>query len=147
MRKTVPVTERSGSGLDVALARIGDRWSLLVVSALFGGPLRFNQLQEALGGIATNVLSQRLKRLEGLGVVVAVPYSRRPPRYAYDLTASGHDLAGAVRLLGQWGADHSDGAEIAPLHGACGTPLEARWYCPTCGRVVGDDEPDEPAFI
>jgi DNA-binding HxlR family transcriptional regulator len=141
--------EQAGAdeGLDAALTRIGDRWSLLVVSALFAGPHRFNQLQEELGGIATNVLSQRLKNLEALGVVVATPYSTRPPRYAYELTASGHELAGAVRLLTEWGAARSGGATQAPLHGECGTSLEARWYCPTCSRTVADDEPDDAVFI
>jgi DNA-binding HxlR family transcriptional regulator len=147
MGKTGVVQAGSDDGLDAALTRIGDRWSLLVVSALFGGPLRFNQLQEMLGGIATNVLTQRLRNLEGLGVVVATPYSSRPPRYAYDLTASGHELAGAVRLLTEWGAAHTGGATRAPLHGECGTPLEARWYCPTCSRTVADDEPDDAVFI
>ncbi len=137
----------SEEGLEAALTRIGDRWSLLVVSALFGGALRFNQLQEMLGGIATNVLTQRLRNLEGLGVVVATPYSSRPPRYAYDLTASGHELAGAVRLLTEWGSARSGGPSGAPLHGECGTPLEARWYCPTCSRTVADDESDDAVFI
>jgi DNA-binding HxlR family transcriptional regulator len=137
----------SGEGLEAALQRIGDRWSLLVVSALIAGPLRFNQLQEALGGIATNVLAQRLRNLEGLGVVVATPYSERPPRYAYDLTASGHELAGAIRLLAEWGAARSGAGGAALLHGECGTPLEARWYCPTCSRSVADDEPDGAVYI
>jgi len=139
--------EGSGEGLAEALTRVGDRWSLLVVSALFGGPRRFNQLQEELGGIATNVLAQRLRNLEALGVLVATPYSERPPRFAYELTASGHELAGAVRLLAQWGADRSGGVAGALTHGECGTPLEAHWYCPTCSRVVSDDEPDDPVFI
>ncbi len=147
MGKTGRVQAGSEEGLDAALTRIGDRWSLLVVSALFGGPLRFNQLQEILGGIATNVLTQRLRNLERLGVVVARPYSRRPPRYAYDLTASGHELAGAVRLLTEWGAARSGGTGGALLHGECGSPLEARWFCPTCWRTVADDEPDDPVFI
>jgi DNA-binding HxlR family transcriptional regulator len=147
MGKTGSVQAGSGEGLDAALTRIGDRWSLLVVSALFGGALRFNQLQEMLGGIATNVLAQRLRNLEALGVVVATPYSNRPRRYVYDLTASGHELAGAVRLLTEWGAARSGAASTAPLHGECGTPLETRWYCPTCSRTVADDEPDDPVFV
>jgi DNA-binding HxlR family transcriptional regulator len=145
--KNGAVQAGSGEGLDAALTRIGDRWSLLVVSALFGGALRFNQLQEMSGGIATNVLTQRLRNLEELGVVVATRYSSRPPRYLYDLTASGHELAGAVRLLSDWGAARTGAPEAAPLHGECGTPLEARWYCPTCSRTVADDEPDDALFI
>src|SRR3974390_3261939 len=99
VRETASMQEGSGEGLEEALTRVGDRWSLLVVSALFGGPRRFNQLQEELGGIATNVLAQRLRNLEALGVLVGTPYSSRPPRYVYNLTASGHELAGAGRVL------------------------------------------------
>jgi DNA-binding HxlR family transcriptional regulator len=141
------VQDELTAGLDAALARIGDRWSLLVVGALLGGPLRFNQLQEALGGIATNVLSQRLKSLEGLGLIVATPYSHRPPRYAYGLTAPGEELAGAVRLLTKWGAEQAGGLDDGPVHAECGTPLEAHWYCPTCSRVLTDEELEDPGFV
>src|ERR1700724_2574166 len=100
------VEERPADGLQGALARGGDRWTLLVIDALQGGPRRFGELQEALGGIATNVLSQRLRRLEKDGVIVALPYSTRPPRYAYELTAAGRELAGALLLLTRWGSEH-----------------------------------------
>jgi DNA-binding HxlR family transcriptional regulator len=130
-------------GLQAALARVGDRWSLLVIDALLGGARRFGELQDELGGIATNVLSQRLRHLERDGVVVALPYSRHPPRYAYELTAAGRDLAGALLLLTRWGSQHGSGdsgAEAGPHHHACGTALEARWYCPTCDRAVQEEE-------
>ena len=74
------------------------------------GPLRFNDLQDAIAGIAPNILSERLRRLEREGLAVAQPYSERPPRYVYELTTSGTELAGALRLLADWGARHS-GAE------------------------------------
>lgn len=138
------------SGLDSALARIGDRWSLLVVDALLDGPLRYNELAEALPGISTNILAQRLRGLEDQGVIVATPYSERPPRFRYALTATGHELAGAVRLLAQWGADHAgEPAEGAGghVHGRCGTRLEARWYCPTCARTLDDGEDDAPVYV
>jgi DNA-binding HxlR family transcriptional regulator len=127
------------SPLAAALDSVGDRWTLLLVEALRGGARRFGDLQEALGGIAPNVLSQRLRRLEGEGLVLAQPYSERPQRYVYELTASGHELAGALRLLSDWGARHGESAE-PPRHEACGTPVEVRWWCPTCERPVGDDE-------
>lgn len=105
----------ASSPLSAALARVGDRWTLLVVEALFAGAARFNRLQEAVPGIATNVLSHRLKHLEHEGLVVAEPYSQRPLRHAYRLTAAGHELAGALRLLAAWGAAH--GAErVAVAH-------------------------------
>ena len=127
------------SALDEALARIGDRWTLLVVEALLGGPRRFNELQREVTGLAPNILSDRLRRLERDGLIVGRPYSERPLRLAYELTADGLGLAGALRLLSDWGARRSEHAETL-RHPACGTPLEARWYCPTCARVVAEDE-------
>ncbi len=122
-----------------AVARVGDRWSLLLVDALLDGPRRFGDLEQAVTGVAPNVLSKRLKDLTADGVVVATPYQERPPRYEYDLTAAGRELAGALRLLAQWGAARR--GEPAPFqHHACGTALEHHWWCPSCARPV--DDPD-----
>ena len=126
--------------LESAVARVGDRWTMLIVEALLGGPRRFNDLQEALPGIAPNILSQRLKQLERDFLVLAEPYSQRPARVAYRLSEQGQDLAGALRLLGDWGARHAGGE--GPRHETCGTPVESRWYCPTCEVVVEDTEPE-----
>ena len=131
--------ENGSSPLAEALASVGDRWTLLVVEALLPGPRRFNDLLGQIPGLAANILSERLKRLEREGLLIARPYSERPPRAAYQLTAEGTDLAGALRLLARWGAGHADMAE-ATRHTSCGTPLEARWYCPTCDHLV-DHEP------
>jgi DNA-binding HxlR family transcriptional regulator len=132
------------SPLAEAVARVGDRWSLLIVESLLEEPRRFAELIERIG-IASNILSQRLKRLEQEALVVAQPYSDRPRRFVYELTESGRELAGALRLLADWGSRQSEGAE--PIrHAACGTPLEARWYCPTCARAVDDDEADDVHF-
>jgi DNA-binding HxlR family transcriptional regulator len=122
----------TANALAGALAQVGDRWSLLVVDALSDGPQRFGDLEAALPGIATNVLTQRLRRLEADHLVMAVPYSARPPRFAYELTAAGRELGGAVRLLAQWSADHGGGEAATPAHQECGTPMVARWWCPTC---------------
>lgn len=133
-----------GTGLDAALQRVGDRWSLLVVEALLGGPARFNDLAAAVGGIAPNILTDRLRRLERSGVIVARRYSQRPARVAYELTEDGQELAGVLRLLAAWGSLGSGRgpAEAAESlrHMACGSLLEARWYCPTCAQAVGDTE-------
>ena len=135
-------SEHGSSPLAEALAKVGDRWTLLVVEALLAGPLRFNDLLGQIPGIAANILSDRLKRLEREALLVARPYSDRPPRAAYQLTAEGQELAGALRLLTHWGASHADPAD-APRHPACGTPVEARWYCPTRDALV-DGEPQHP---
>ena len=134
-------SEIASSPLAVALAKVGDRWTLLVVEALLTGPRRFNDLLGQLPGIAANILSDRLRRLERDGLLVARPYSERPPRATYQLTAEGQELAGALRLLAYWGSGHADPAQ-APRHPVCGTPIEARWYCPTCDRLL-DHEPDQ----
>ena len=133
-------SEIAVSPLAEALARVGDRWTLLVVEALLTGPRRFNDLLDQLPGIAANILSDRLKRLEREGLLVARPYSERPPRAAYHLTAEGRELAGALRLLAYWGSGHADPAQ-APRHPACGTPVEARWYCPTCDVLTDEELP------
>jgi DNA-binding HxlR family transcriptional regulator len=130
---------RASSPLAAALDSVGDRWTLLLVEVLLEGPRRFGELEQELEGIAPNVLSQRLRRLEAEGLVLAEPYSERPRRFVYELTAVGRELAGALRLLADWGARHQDGGE-SPRHAACGGPLEARWWCPTCeAPVEGDD--------
>lgn len=127
------------TALEEALQRVGDRWALLLVDALLPGARRFGELQESIPGIAPNILSDRLKRLEREGVVISRRYSERPPRFTYELSADGMDLAGALRLLAGWGSRRSPNAEH-PRHQACGTPLETRWYCPTCARPVEDPE-------
>ena len=132
----------AASPLADALARVGDRWTLLLVAALLDGPRRFNELQDELEGIAPNVLSARLKALAEEALVVAQPYSERPPRFVYELSESGRELAGALRLLADWGARAGGGGEPY-RHEPCGTPLEARWWCPACGEVVDDPADDD----
>ncbi len=138
-------SEPDSSGLAEAVARVGDRWTLLVVEALLAGPLRFGELAEQVDGIAPSILTQRLRHLEREALVVAQPYSERPRRFAYELTEPGRELAGALRLLADWGAQRS-GADEAPRHTVCGTPLEARLYCPTCGTAVEDDDAAEAYY-
>jgi DNA-binding HxlR family transcriptional regulator len=128
------------------MSRVGDRWTLLVIDALLDGPRRFNELTAAVPGLASNILSARLRRLEREGLVVAVPYSERPARYEYRVSAEGRELAGALRLLARWGARAAGGEAEGPRHRSCGTLLEARWYCPTCERVT-DQADDDIAWL
>ena len=141
-----PAESAVASPLADALERVGDRWTLLIVGALLDGPRRFNDLSGDVGGIAPNILTQRLRHLEREALVVAQPYSERPPRFVYELTAGGRELAGALRLLADWGARHGDDAE--PLrHTGCGTPLEARWYCPACDVAVDEDDAEDAELV
>src|SRR3954452_6345194 len=93
---TVP--DPAPTALAEALERVGDRWTLLIVEALLDGPRRFGGLLESVQGIAPNILTQRLRHLEREAVVVSRPYSERPPRMTYELSAAGAELAGALRL-------------------------------------------------
>ncbi len=126
--------------LMAALDRIGDRWSPRIVEALLlTGPLRYGELQSAVHGIAPNILADRLRRLEADGLLAATAYVERPPRFEYRLTTEGRGLAGALRLLADWGASHGGNAPSdhdSLRHETCGTGLEARWFCPTCSEVV-----------
>jgi len=141
-----PRSDQPQTPLELALERVGDRWSLLLVEALLDGPRRFNELTDSISGIAPNILVDRLRRLEREGVVLARPYTERPPRMEYALTAAGQDLAGALRLLADWGSRRSDDAN-ATRHELCGTPLEARWYCPTCTVLVDDPAASEARIL
>jgi DNA-binding HxlR family transcriptional regulator len=135
----------SREALADALATVGDRWTLLVIAALLDGPKRFGDLQTEVPGIAPNVLTQRLRQLERNALIIARPYSERPPRFVYELSAAGQELAGALRLLAGWGARNAEGG-TGPRHSVCGTPMEARWWCPTCERTVADEEDEELHF-
>jgi DNA-binding HxlR family transcriptional regulator len=132
--------EAADQALASAASAVGDRWSLLVVARLLNGPRRFGELLDELDGLAPNILAKRLARLEEEGVVVGEPYSTRPVRHAYRLTAAGADLAGPVRMLAGWGARRHGAAPGpragVPAHARCGTALEARWYCVTCDEIV-----------
>jgi DNA-binding HxlR family transcriptional regulator len=128
---------------------LGDRWSLPLIAALLEGPRRYGELQEQLAGIAPNILTARLRKLEEDGLVISSQYSERPPRFEYQLTPEATGLADAVRLLSAWAADRAherdpetDG-ESRPTHAACGSALEVRWWCPTCDAAVSPDD-DEP---
>jgi DNA-binding HxlR family transcriptional regulator len=140
-----PRDDDARAALADALAAVGDRWTLLVVATLLDGPRRFGELHEEVRGIAPNVLSQRLRQLERNALVIARPYSERPPRFVYELSSAGRELAGALRLLAGWGARNAEGSG-APRHSVCGTPMEARWWCPTCERPAAEDEWEELHF-
>jgi DNA-binding HxlR family transcriptional regulator len=121
-----------------SLAVVGDRWTLLIVRDLLPGPRRFADLLLSLPGISPAVLSARLKLLLGHGVVERVP-AERGRRARYTLTAAGRELGIVTGALAAWGARYL-GAEITPVHHACGTPVRVGYHCPACaGPVRGGD--------
>ena len=84
--------QRSGCPLACSLDVIGDKWSLVIVRDLFFGKRRFSEFQSSDECITTNILTERLKRLESAGLVEKRLYQKRPPRYEYHLSESGHAL-------------------------------------------------------
>jgi DNA-binding HxlR family transcriptional regulator len=101
------ISERSYNqycGVARALDLIGERWALLVVRELVLGPKRFTDLRAGLPGIATNVLSMRLRQLERGGVVTRRQLPLPAPAQVYELTEYGRELRPAMRELALWGA-------------------------------------------
>src|SRR6476469_4141702 len=81
------------------LARVGDKWTVLVVTTLGDGPKRFNELRRALGSISQRMLTLTLRALERDGLVTRTVYPTVPPRVDYELTRLGHSLLEPVSSL------------------------------------------------
>jgi DNA-binding HxlR family transcriptional regulator len=92
-----------------ALDIVGDRWTLLIIRDLFGGKTRYGNFLASAEKIPTNILADRLKRLEREGLIARVPYSTRPPRMEYHLTLEGRELGRTVDALATWGLTHCPG--------------------------------------
>ena len=86
------------------LARVGDKWSLLIVRTLGAGPLRFNALRRQIDGISQKMLSSTLKVLERDGLASRSVIATVPPQVEYALTDLGYELLGPVRELAEWTA-------------------------------------------
>lgn len=88
------------------LDRIGDKWSVLVISSLEDGPLRFSELRAAVDGVSQKMLTQTLRALERDGLVSRTVYPEIPPRVEYALTATGRSLTGPLQVLTAWAIEH-----------------------------------------
>jgi len=88
---------------------VGDRWSLLVIRDMLHGKTTYGELLASPEGIPTNILADRLRRLEGAGVIERSPYRERPVRYAYRLTEKGAALGDVLLALVRWGKKHIPG--------------------------------------
>jgi DNA-binding HxlR family transcriptional regulator len=94
---------RSSCPVACALDLLGDRWTLLLIRDLFAGKHRFGEFLASPEHIPTNILADRLKRLEAAGLVAPAAYSEHPPRYEYHLTERGRTLGPVVDALAVWG--------------------------------------------
>jgi DNA-binding HxlR family transcriptional regulator len=100
---------RSPCPIACSLDLLGDKWTLLVVRDLFQGKTRYVEFLGSLEGIPTNVLAERLARLEQAGMIARSPYQDNPPRFAYSLTAKGRSLEPVLVSLVKWGLRHIAG--------------------------------------
>ncbi len=105
---------RSGCPAACALDVAGDKWTLLVVRDLLRGRTTYGELAACAEGIPTNILADRLRRMEQAGLIEARPYQERPLRHAYTLTEKGGDLSKVLAAMARWGKRHIAGTRIAP---------------------------------
>ena len=115
LAKSAP-PRRSACAVANTLDRIGDKWSLLLVRDMLAGKSTYGQFLESPEGIPTNILADRLKRLEQFGIVTRTVYQQRPVRHAYALTAAGQQLGRVLRTIADWGLENIPGTkkEIVP---------------------------------
>lgn len=100
---------RSACAIANSLDIMGDKWTLLVVRDLLHGKSTYGELANSPEGIPTNILAERLKRLEGAGIIASTPYQQRPIRYAYTLTPKGRALGDVLLAFVRWGKQHIPG--------------------------------------
>jgi DNA-binding HxlR family transcriptional regulator len=124
MNTAKPFT-RSACAVANSLDLVGDKWSLLVVRDLLHGKRTYGELAHSPEGIPTNILADRLKRLESAGIISSAPYQRRPVRYAYTLTPKGRALGEVLLAFVRWGKQHIPGTVAlnqGPASGEIGAP-------------------------
>ena len=129
-----------------SLEVVGERWTMLILRDALLGIERFEDFQESLG-IASNVLTNRLKRLTEEGVLERVPDPERPGRPKYVLSPKGYELGPALILLMKWGDRHyptPGGPPRLTLHSGCGGSVGSDFICERCGKRVAAGEFDLP---
>jgi DNA-binding HxlR family transcriptional regulator len=102
-------SRRSTCAIACTLDLVGDKWTLLVIRDLLHGKSTFKELLDSPEGIPTNLLADRLKRLEEAGLVASETYQERPPRYAYSLSEKGKALGEVLLAYVRWGRKYIPG--------------------------------------
>jgi DNA-binding HxlR family transcriptional regulator len=120
------------------LSILGERWTLIVLTELFLGRRRFDEIQEERG-IASNILSQRLATLVDEGIAERRRYSEHPERFEYHLTDKGRDLLPLQLALVRWGDKYMAGGSGPPVesvHTECGHAFDMVPTCSHCGQEI-----------
>jgi len=106
MRPSKKHLSENCQAVSAVLSRVGDKWSVLVVSILGRGPMRFNELKRTIDGVSQRMLTLTLRALERDGLVTRTVFPSVPPRVDYELTALGRSLLAPVSALAAWAIDH-----------------------------------------
>ena len=121
---TVKPLSRSACAVANSLDIVGDKWSLLVVRDILHGKRTYGELALSPERIPTNILADRLERLESSGIVARTPYQQRPVRYSYTLTPKGRALGEVLLAFVRWGKQHIPGT-VALNQGPAGGEVAA----------------------
>ena len=118
---------RSDCAIACTLDLVGDKWSLLVIRDLLHGKRTFGELVDSPEGIPTNILADRLARLEEAGIITSAAYQERPVRYAYSLSEKGTALGEVLGALVRWGKSYIAGTRTLTVPaGAAKAPKKRR---------------------
>jgi DNA-binding HxlR family transcriptional regulator len=117
---------------------LGERWSLLALREIGYGVHRFARIA-GYTGASRDILADRLRKLEGAGVVELRLYNEHPPRHEYHLTAAGRDLFPVMLALSQWGDKWAVDTPALTRHHTCGQPVHVDLVCHHCGQPVTPD--------
>jgi len=141
-QRRTPASKLNSDGVDRAFFHVldvlGDRWTGLVMAAMYFGLNRYDEIANAIG-IATNILSDRLKMLLTAGILEQVPYQERPVRYKYRLTEKGAALYPIALQLHEWALrwlfrDEKPG--ITLVHAPCVSDLHTDLVCTACKQPL-----------
>lgn len=108
--------DRSSCPVANVLDLFGDKWTLLVVRDLILGKSRYNEFAESSERIPTNILADRLKRIEQFGIVLKSPYCLKPTRYQYELTEKGKDLIPILEAMVFWATKYMPDTQVFPSY-------------------------------
>lgn len=108
--------DRSSCPVANVLDLFGDKWTLLIVRDLILGKIRYGEFAQSAEGIPSNILSNRLKRLEQTGIVVKTLYCKKPLRYQYELTDKGRNLQPVLESMVDWAIKYMPGVTVFPRY-------------------------------
>jgi DNA-binding HxlR family transcriptional regulator len=128
-----------------SLARVGERWSMLILRDAFHGMTRFDEFRKSLD-IAPNILTRRLAELVRAGLLEKRVYTRKPTRYEYVLTDLGRDFRPVMLAMVAWGNRNfsPEGQMLSLVSRETRAPVEQRWVDASTGQVL---EPDALALV